>query len=336
MTNELAVAWPGDATLAPFATGVYALDETHPRCGRPHAADPARACRSATTGCCPASCCTAFDLRTQRFATVQTTAVPRQNERVAARDLLATLPPGSLILADLGYFGFRWFDDLTDGGYHFVSKCRQKTSVAVVHVLAAGHTPTGPVRDELVWLGTHRADRAKHLVRRITVPVGRTAHVYLTNVLDPATLPIADVVRLYARRWDIETAFKTVKRDLGLSLLWSARCDLLLIQVWGVLLLAQIASALRADAHQAGRVFDVSLTLLLRSCAGRAGPGLGGVVCGGGRALGYIRPSRRIRWQVPTIPLDQLTLPPPELVTERDGRYAGCCCGRCGTDRRLV
>jgi hypothetical protein len=29
--------------------------------------------------------------------------------------MLANLPPGSLIVADLGYFGFRWFDDLTDG-----------------------------------------------------------------------------------------------------------------------------------------------------------------------------------------------------------------------------
>jgi hypothetical protein len=338
VTNELAVAWPGDATLAPFATGVYALDEST----LDAVARTLPTLRDLPVGddrLLPGKLCTAFDLRTQRFASVLTTDLPRQNERVAARDLLATLPPGSLILADLGYFGFRWFDDLTDGGYHFVSKLRKNTSVAVVHVLAAGSTPHGAVRDELVWLGAHRADRAKHLVRRVTVPVGRTTHVYLTNVLDPTVLPIAEVVRLYARRWDIETAFKLVKRDLGLALLWSAKGELVLTQVWGVLLLAQIASALRAEvARRAGiDPRDVSLTLLLRDL-----PLL--VRDHGADALdrlaalpvvkgGYLRPSRATGKAVPDP--GPITPPPPNLVTVRPPRYAGRNAGPNGIEQRL-
>ena len=32
---------------------------------------------------------------------------------------------------------------------------------------------------------------------------------------------LIDIARLYARRWDIEMAFKLAKRDLRLHLLWS-------------------------------------------------------------------------------------------------------------------
>jgi hypothetical protein len=338
VTAELARTWPGDATLAPFATGVYALDEST----LDTIARTLPTLRTVPVGdvrLLPGKLCTAFDLRTQRFATVQTTDLPRQNVRVAARGLLATLPAGSLIVADLGYFGFRWFDDLTEGGYYFISKCRQKTSCEVVHVLAQRMTPHGPVRDELVWLGAHRADRAKHLVRRVTVPVGRTPQVYLTNMLDPGVLPIAEVVRIYARRWDIEAAFKLVKRELGLHLLWSAKWELILTQLWGVLLLAQIASALRTEvARRAGiDPAAVSLTLLLRDLpllVRDHGPDTLDrlatlpVVRGG-----YLRPSRVAVRTVPDP--GPVTPPPPDLVTVRAPRYAGRNCGPNGIEQRL-
>ena len=43
------------------------------------------------------------------------------------------------------------------------------------------------------------------------LPKGReqSLRMYLTNVRDPLQLPIADIARLYARRWDIELAFRT-------------------------------------------------------------------------------------------------------------------------------
>jgi len=49
---------------------------------------------------------------------------------------------------------------------------------------------------------------------------------------------MAEVARLYARRWDVELAFKLVKRRLGLRLLWSAEPNVVLQQVWAVLTVA--------------------------------------------------------------------------------------------------
>jgi len=43
------------------------------------------------------------------------------------------LPVGSLILEDLGYFGFAWLDWLTDAGYWFISRLKEKTSYEILH-----------------------------------------------------------------------------------------------------------------------------------------------------------------------------------------------------------
>ncbi len=333
ITAELAVQSAEDATLAPWASGVYAIDESTLD-GVARTLPTLRGVPAGDDRLLPGKLITAFDVRAQQFHTVQTTELPRQNEKVVARDVVATLPAQSLILADLGYFSFEWFDALTEADYRYVSKLRERTSTTTAHVLSAH----GTLRDELVWLGAYRADQAKHLVRRIQVPVGKNTQVYLTTVLDPHRLSVADVVRLYARRWDIELAFKTVKRDLGLHLLWSAKWELILTQLWGVLVIAQIAASLRAQiATRVGiDVFDVSLTLLLRDLPYLLRDGDGDlierlaalpVVKGG-----YLRPSRRIRHTVPDdLPV---TPPPDDLVRTRTPRDAGRRCGPGGADLR--
>jgi len=64
------------------------------------------------------------------------------------------------------------------------------------------------VLDTIVYLGSHRSDRARYPVRLIQFWLHGRHYRYLVNVLDPRVLSVADVVRLYARRWDIELAFR--------------------------------------------------------------------------------------------------------------------------------
>ncbi len=251
---------------------------------------------------------------------------PRQNEKVAARDLLAGLSTGALILADLGYFGFAWFDDLTDRGFWWVSKLRAKTSFEVIHV----HYRRDETLDAIVWLGKYRADRAKHAVRLVQFRHGATLHRYLTNVLDPHALPPADAARLYARRWDIELAFKLVKRHLKLHLLWSAKPGVVLHQVWAVLTIAQVVQALRVEiAGEAGvDVFEVSVPLLVEYLPLLLEQGEDPVALfvAEGRRLAFIRPSTRTVVHAPTLPPNDLLPRPPDLVLIREPRYAGKDC----------
>ena len=188
-------AAPGFADLAPFATGVYGLDEsTLPTLAKRLPA--LKALPAGNPDLLAGKLTATFDLRRHLFHSLLIQTKGRQNERVAARGAIATLPVGALVLCDLGYFGFAWFDDLEEAGYHYVSRFRAKTSYETIEVLAEH----GATRDSLIWLGTHRADRAAHPVRLIEFTLNGTERRYITNVRDPAMLSIRQVAELYALR----------------------------------------------------------------------------------------------------------------------------------------
>jgi hypothetical protein len=312
-----------DHRLAPFATEVVAIDEmvleTVPRTVAELWGIP-----DGDRRLLPGKIACRFDLRRQLFREVRLIDAPRQNEKVAAWDLIADLDPGTLVVADLGYFGFRWFDTLTERELFWLSRERRKSSVVPVHTFYR----SDQLVEELVWLGAHRADRAKHLVRRITTIRHGVTHTYYTNVLDPRIASARSLVDLYGRRWDIELAFKHVKRDLKLHSLWSAKPAVIAHQLWAVLLIAQVLSALRGEI--AGRaqvaIDEVSLPLMMQYLPdyARTHPDdpIGAFVADG-VFLRFIRPASRTRYEVATVPNEQLQLPPPTLETTRTPRYAG-------------
>ena len=313
--------------LGPFAKEVVALDESTldpiarklPALRGLAADDPRRL---------PGKLAGTYDLRRQQWRCVQHIVDPQQNEKVAARGLIAELPPGSLILADLGYFGFAWFDELTTAGHWWVSRLRAKTSYSVRHI----YYQEAETLDALIWLGAYRADQAAHTVRLVCFRLGATSYHYLSNVLDPRQLSIRDIARLYARRWDFELAVKLIKRHLDLHLLWSSKTVVIVQQLWAVLIIAQILQALQMEI--AGRAgvdpFDVSLALLVQYLPQHAYRGRDPLQAfiENGRAMGYIRPSRRTKIRAPEIPPEQLEPLPPDFELVRAPRYARRRCVR--------
>ncbi len=315
--------------LAPFATAVVALDTTM--------LDPVarrlpslRAVKDGDRQLLPGKLAGVFDVRYQQWLHIRHIPDPNENDRVSARALLAEIPPGALVLADLGYFGFKWFDDLTDGGYYWLSRLRQKTSYEVVHTFYQA----GETFDGIVFLGAFRADRAKNAVRLVTYRQGNTLHRYITNVLQPDLFPLREIAMLYARRWDFELAVKLLKRELNLHLLWSAKTEVILQQVWAALIIAQVLHGLQLEI--AGRAgvdpFDVSLPLMVEYLPrwSYTGQDIVAVFVEHGRQVGFIRPSRRIRPVTPSLDPGALDPLPPDTVLVRVPRYAERNCHRRG------
>src|SRR3712207_5281669 len=137
---------------------------------------------------------------------------------------------------------------------------------------------------------------------------------------DPQVLPMADLARLYARRWDIELAFNLVKTHLGLHLRWGSTPAVVLQQGGAVFTRAQVLQALRlASAGKAGvDPFAVSLPLPVESLPFLAARGLDpvAVVVEQGRALRLIRPSSRTVIAAPAIPPEDLRPRPRGLALE--------------------
>ena len=311
-----------DQSLAPFATEVLALDQSTldavRRCCqdvRHEAQDSPRLLVGKLAGC--------FDLRRQQWVRLLFREDVFANEKLFVEELLIGILPGTLFLADLGYFSFAWFDWLSDQGYWWVSRLREKTSYTLEHVLLQ----QGSTLDALIWLGAYRADRCKHLVRLIQFEHQGTCYRYLTNVCDPDLLSMSEVARLYARRWDIELAFKALKGSLGLRLWWSSHPVLVLQQLLAALLLAQVLHALhlRLAAEAGVDLFEVSLPVLVKLLAQAPAcsspDALIHLLLHKGRTQGLLRPSRRYQAVVPAL-LHAYTPPPPDLLPIRKPRYA--------------
>jgi hypothetical protein len=310
-----------DSELAPFAREVVVLDETSLERLR-RLTEDVREEPKQSEQLLVGKLAGLFDLRRQLWRRLELRADALANCKVNVLLLLQDLPPGSLILADLGYFSFAWFDYLTQQGYYWVSRLREKTSFRLERVLYQD----GQTLEALVWLGAYRADQAAHLVRLVQFWRGGQWHQYITNVLEPEQLSLEEIVELYARRWDIELAFKALKGLCGLHLWWSAVPALVLQQLWMALILFQVLQAIRlaiaaqAEVEPADVSLEILAKLLAEPCA-QAAP-LIPLLVERGRRLKLIRPSRRRPRIVPaTLPSFRHPFPEP-LPPPRRARYA--------------
>jgi hypothetical protein len=317
-----------ERSLAPWACQVLALDESTldavgrwlPELRRRLPGDPRLLAGRISA---------LFDLRRQQWVRVEVWQEAVANCKQQARLLLEGLQVGTLLLFDRGYLSFPWFDEWTERKLWWISRYANHASMQVRHVFSRGDG----VLDAIVWLGKYRADRAKDPVRLVQFYHQGRLHRYLTNVLDPSQLSLADIARLYARRWEIELAFGVLKEHLHVSQLGSAKWGVVQVQIWCALLLAQLVHGLQVQlaAQEGVDPFDVSIELLvevvprLRHRGIAPLPSLGRL----GRELGLIRPSTRLQIQVPLVDATWITPAPPEALRPRDTvRYAQRKCAR--------
>lgn len=306
--------------LASFATEVVVLDETtlDPLARRlPAIKDLPKGDSRLLAG----KLAGLFDLRRQHWLKIEHIPDASQNEKLIARDMVEDLPKGSLVLTDLGYFAFAWFDYLSDQGHYWISRVRSKTSYQIVHTFYH----SGQTFDGLVFLGAHRSDRAGKAVRLVEYRAGSTTYRYITNVLDPKALPIIEIARIYARRWDIEMAVDLAKNHLGLHLLWSTKEVGVLQQIYAVLIISQLLQALRLEIAGRAEVdpFEVSIELMVRWLPRFAHAGTDPVAAfvEQGRDLRFIRPSRRTVITAPIVPPEALVPIPQGLGLHRKAHY---------------
>lgn len=150
---------------------------------------------------------------THNPVTVWYTPNSKANDKTWCDQLLERLPVGGLLIFDLGFFKFPWFDGFTATNKFFVTRLREKTAYTVVRCLSSGQF----YRDEIIAMGEYRSNPCKHPVRLVSVLWGATWYYYLTNVVDPQMLSAQQVCELYRKRWRVEDAFLLTKRLLGLA-----------------------------------------------------------------------------------------------------------------------
>jgi len=169
------------------------------------------------------------------------------NDKRFATQILAVLPEGGLLIFDLGFFSFLWFDDFTEQKKFFVTRMRQKTVYRTLQVLSQGPN----FRDEIIKLGQYRSNPCRHPLPMVSVLWWGQWYRYLTNVLDPELLSDRQVCELYRRRWRLEDAFLLTKRVLDLAYLWKISPNGVQLQIYATLIFYAVLLSICQQVAQA-------------------------------------------------------------------------------------
>lgn len=203
------------------------------------------------------------ELLTHRPAAIWYTEQSTANDKQWLTQLVESLPLGGLLIFDLGFFKFQWFDDFTNAKKYFLTRQREKTAYTVQNLLSA----STHYRDEIILMGKNRSYPCHHPLRMVSVLWGTNWYYYLTNVLDPSQISAQQVCDLYRRRWRIEDAFALTKRLLGLSYFWVGNSNGVQIQIYATWIFYALLNDLCADVAIALNqpLERISLEMVFRS-----------------------------------------------------------------------
>jgi hypothetical protein len=177
------------------------------------------------------------------------------DERLHLRLLLATLSPLALVVADAAYMGYELAWAIIQAKRSFLLRMSSK-----VHLYTLEHAPLKTWSEGTVYYWpdyVQKKGAAPIPCRLIRVPACGKAKRdvwLLTNILDPARLPLATAAKFYRWRWKNEGVFRTYKRTINKFKLSSrtvrlvhreAEVSLLALQI----LLAHADLALRAEKN---------------------------------------------------------------------------------------
>jgi hypothetical protein len=187
-------------------------------------------------------------------------ANPKAHDQSFWERIDAVLARGMLLIFDLGYTNFDRFGHLTAQGITFLTRAKKNLKYEVVQVLQR----SAAVHDCIVWIGQ---GESRQKIRLIEVLYKGKWYRYLTNELDPLTMPVPYAVALYWQRWRIEDAYHIVKRLLGLAYFWSGSQNAVELQLWSTWMLYGILVDLTDDVAQAlKRPFAaISMEMIYRS-----------------------------------------------------------------------
>jgi hypothetical protein len=137
------------------------------------------------------------------------------DERQHLQRLLATLSPAALVVADAAYMGYELARAIVQTDRSFLLRMSSRVHLYTQKHAALKTWSEGPV---FYWPGyAQEGGQPPIACRLIRVPAkGRSKRDVwlLTNILDPARLPVATAAKFYRWRWRNEGVFRTYKRTL--------------------------------------------------------------------------------------------------------------------------
>ncbi len=141
--------------------------------------------------------------------------------------------PGTIVVMDRGYTGFRFFQKLTKAGVYFITRMREDL---VYGIAEEREVPKNRniLHDQVVYLGSKNY-QVEIPFRRIALWVEERQEtlVFLTNHM---TLGATTVCAVYKDRWQIEAFFRALKQCLRVKTFIGTSPNALKTQIWTALI----------------------------------------------------------------------------------------------------
>ena len=135
------------------------------------------------------------------------------SERAHMREMMHGLPRGSLLVGDIGFGGFDFLWQLSNGKVAFLIRCGGNTTLLVEHTRQQIER-RGDIRWAYLWPNNRR--RKKPLRLRLIVLKRHGKRVYLlTNVQESTRLSRRMAGEFYRARWAIEVEYRGLKQTLA-------------------------------------------------------------------------------------------------------------------------
>ena len=217
-----------------------------------------------------------------------------------ARTLARSLTAGMLLLADRNYAAADLVETLAATGADLLIRCKNGRRLPVLTRYRDGS-----------WLSTIGTVRVRVIDAQISVHttdgIRTGGYRLITTLLDPHHYPAADLIRLYHRRWEIETAYLEIKSSiLGGRVLRARTCDGIDQEIYALLVVYQVLRTAMTDATDSQPATNpdrASFTTALNTArdqitnaAGVIAEAVIDLVGAIGRAvLAHLLPDRRIR-----------------------------------------
>ena len=217
-----------------------------------------------------------------------------------ARTLARSLRPGMLLLADRNYAAADLIQTLTATGADLLIRCKNSRRLPVI-----GRYHDGS------WLSVIGTVRVRVVDAQISVKTTSGIHTsgyrLITTLLDPRAHPAGELIKLYHRRWEVETAYLEIKSSiLGGRVLRARTPDGIDQEIHALLVAYQILRTAMTDATDSLPGLDpdrASFTTALNTArdqltnaAGVIADTVIDLVGAIGRAvLAHLLPDRRIR-----------------------------------------
>lgn len=159
-----------------------------------------------------------------------------------ARTLARSLKAGMLLLADRNYAAAGLVETLAATGADLLIRCKN-----------GRHLPVITRYDDGSWLSTIGTLRVRVIDAQISVTttdgVRTSGYRLITTLLDAHRYPAGDLIRLYHRRWDIETAYMEIKSSiLGGRVLRARTPDGIDQEIYALLTVYQVLRTAMTDA----------------------------------------------------------------------------------------